>query len=136
MNITSVQAQQHVYSVKNMRVIAQCTHSKKEVAMKKTVCIFAYLVLSSVSQANASPYPLGSMTCDDIGAFATQAMQWREDGIVLKDARVRLDGLRAQETVEKKNMRMVMEIVYGGHGDSWTVESAGNIMRVDCETGR
>ena len=104
--------------------------------MKKTVWYFTWLVLSAVTQAHASPYPLGDMTCNDIGAFATQAMQWREDGISLKDARTRLDGLRAEESVEKKNMRAVMDIVYGGHGDSWTVESAGNIMRVDCESGR
>lgn len=104
--------------------------------MKKTDVYLTVCLLFGVTQAQASPYPLGSMTCDDIGAFASQAMQWREDGVPLKDARTRLDGLRAEESVEKKNMRAVMEIVYGGHGDSWTVESAGNIMRVDCESGR
>jgi hypothetical protein len=104
--------------------------------MKKTILYLSVFVLCGVTQAQASPYPLGSMTCQDIGTFASQAMQWREDGVLLKEARTRLDELRAQESVEKNNMRMVMEIDYGGHGDSWTVESAGNIMRVDCESGR
>ena len=105
--------------------------------MKKTVVCAAWAVLCAVAPVHASPYPLGSMTCNDIGAFATQAMQWREDGVSFKDAKTRLDALRPEEeSVEKKNMRMVMEIVFGGYGDSWTVESAGNIMRVDCESGR
>jgi hypothetical protein len=33
-------------------------------------------------------------------------------------------------------MTNVMRLVFGGYGDSWTVESANNIMRTDCETGR
>jgi hypothetical protein len=34
------------------------------------------------------------------------------------------------------NLRTVLSWVYGGYGDSWTVESAGDAMRIDCETGR
>jgi len=33
-------------------------------------------------------------------------------------------------------MLTVMSLVYGGYGDSWTVESDSNVMRTDCETGR
>ena len=32
------------------------------------------------SAALAAPYPLGSMTCADIGAFASEAMSWRKEG--------------------------------------------------------
>lgn len=104
--------------------------------MKKPLWIFMYSVLCTVTQVYASPYPLGSMSCDDIGAFATQAMQWREDGVQYKEAKTRLDALRPDESVEKKNMRMVMQLVYGNYGDSWTVQSAGSVMKMDCESGR
>jgi hypothetical protein len=104
--------------------------------MKKTLLIFMYVVLCAVTQVHASPYPLGSMSCDDIGTFATQAMQWREDGVQYKEAKTRLDALRPDESVEKKNMSTVMQLVYGSYGDSWTLESAGSIMKTDCESGR
>lgn len=87
-------------------------------------------------QAFAGTYPLGSMSCEDIGRFASQAMQWREDGLVPIDARHRLEQLKPEDSVEKKNMLMVLSLVYGGYGDSWTVEGAGNAMLKDCETGR
>ena len=104
--------------------------------MKKTASLFVCTVFCSVLTAHAAPYPLGSMTCQDIGQFASQAMQWREDGVKLPDAKTRLDQLRPEDSVEKKNMRMVMALVYGGYGDGWTVESAGTVMQVDCESGR
>ena len=104
--------------------------------MKKPLWIFMYVVLCSATQVHAGPYPLGSMSCDDIGAFASQAMQWREDGIKYKEAKTRLDALRPDESVEKKNMRIVMQLVFGNYGDNWTVESAGSTMKTDCESGR
>jgi len=84
----------------------------------------------------AGTYPLGSMTCPEIGQFASKAMQWREDGVTPKEAVARLEQLRPGESVEKKNLMMVLSLVYGGYGDSWTVKSAGDAMRIDCETGR
>ena len=32
-----------------------------------------------VHPLSAAPYPLGTMTCDDIGAFASEAMRWRKE---------------------------------------------------------
>ena len=90
----------------------------------------------STVPAIAGTYPLGDMTCPEIGQFASQAMQWREDGVRYKEAKTRLDALRPDESVEKKNMRVVMQLVYGNYGDSWTVESAGSTMKMDCESGR
>ena len=88
------------------------------------------------TQVFAGTYPLGSMTCDDIGRFASEAMQWRESGLQPKEARQRLDQLKPEMSVERKNMLTVLSLVYGGYGDSWTVESAGNAMKKDCETDR
>ncbi len=104
--------------------------------MKKPLWIFIFSVLCSFTQVHAAPYPLGSMSCDDIGTFASLAMQWREDGVRYKEAKTRLDELSPDESVEKKNMRVVMQLVYGNYGDSWTVESAGSTMKIDCESGR
>jgi hypothetical protein len=78
--------------------------------MKKPLWISIYFVLCSSTYVHAAPYPLGSMSCDDIGAFASQAMQWREDGVLYKEAKTRLDALRSDESVEKKNMRVVMQL--------------------------
>lgn len=97
---------------------------------------FVCAMFVSVLTAHAAPYPLGSMSCKDIGVFASQAMQWRESGVSLTDAKTRLDGLQPEDSVEKKNLRMVLALVYGSYGDSWTVESAGTVMQVDCESGR
>jgi len=38
--------------------------------------------------------------------------------------------------VERKNLDLVLRMVFGRYGNSWTVESAGNVIRSDCETGR
>ena len=104
--------------------------------MKKPLWLFIYVVLCSATQVHAGPYPLGSMSCDDIGSFASQAMQWREDGVKYKEAKTRLDALRPDESIEKKNMRTVMQLVFGNYGDSWTVECAGSSMIKDCESVR
>ena len=90
----------------------------------------------STAQAFAGTYPLGDMTCPEIGQFASKAMQWREDGVMPKEALQRLENQRPGESVEKKNLLMVLSLVYGGYGDSWTVKSAGDAMRIDCQTGR
>ena len=101
---------------------------------------FHYAVLAgwifSTAHAFAGTYPLGDMTCPEIGQFASKAMQWREDGVTPKEAVQRLENLRPGESVEKKNLLMVLSLVYGGYGDSWTVKSAGDAMRIDCQTGR
>jgi hypothetical protein len=90
----------------------------------------------SAIQVLAGTYPLGDMTCPEIGQFASKAMQWREDGVTAKEAVQRLDNLRPGESVEKKNLLMVLSLVYGGYGDGWTVKSAGDAMRIDCQAGR
>ena len=90
----------------------------------------------SAAQTFAGTYPLGNMTCPEIGQFASKAMQWREDGVTPKEAVQRLEQMRPGESVEKKNMRMLIQLVYGSYGDNWTVESAGTTMKMDCESGR
>lgn len=99
--------------------------------------LLATLIIAlAASSAGAAPYPLGTMTCDDIGAFASEAMGWRKSGMTRDQALAELDKRSYNDPVEKENLLAVMDLVFGSYGRSWTVESAGNIMRTDCKTGR
>lgn len=89
----------------------------------------------SAIQVLAGTYPLGDMTCPEIGQFASKAMDWSSD-VMPKEALQLLENLRPGESVEKKNLLMVLTLVYGGYGDGWTVKSAGDAMRIDCQAGR
>ena len=97
---------------------------------------FAFLLVVAACSAQAAPYPLGTMTCDDIGAFASEAMTWRKSDVTYDDAKMRLEKIEYGDPVEKKNLTIVLAYVYGNYGNNWTVESAGNVMRSDCLRGR
>lgn len=97
--------------------------------------LFAMLAFASCG-VHAAPYPLGTMTCDDIGAFASEAMTWRKSHVSREEARMRLDQRDYGDPVEKKNLVIILDLVYGNYGNNWTVESAGNVMRSDCRKGR
>ena len=84
----------------------------------------------------AAPYPLGSMTCADIGAFASEAMSWRKEGQSRDQALAALEKRAYNDPVEKKNLTTIVDLVFGSYGRNWSVESAGTVMRTDCETGR
>jgi hypothetical protein len=98
---------------------------------------FIPLILAVIScNATAAPYPLGTMTCDDIGAFASEAMTWRKSHVTYDEAQQRLEEREYGDPVEKKNLTIILRYVYGSYGNNWTVESAGNVMRSDCRRGR
>ena len=87
--------------------------------------------------ALSAPYPLGTMSCDDIGAFASEAMRWRkEQKIPYEEAAQRLEVRDYGDPVEKKNLSIILDYVYGNYGNNWSVEVAGNVMRSDCRNGR
>ncbi len=94
------------------------------------------LMLLPAAAAFAAPYPLGALSCKDMGEFASQAMQWRESGITREQALGKLDERPFGDPVERKNFELVLRMVFGRYGNSWTVQSAGNVIRSDCETGR
>lgn len=97
---------------------------------------FYLLLLLGASKVVAAPYPLGTMTCDDIGAFASEAMTWRKSFIDFEEAMARLEEREYGDPVEKKNLTIILDYVYGSFGNNWTVVSAGNVMRSDCRKGR
>ncbi|MBT6529380.1 MAG: hypothetical protein HOK99_00510 [Betaproteobacteria bacterium] len=87
--------------------------------------------------ASAAPYPLGTMSCDDIGNFASEAMRWRKEELATyEEAMARLEERTYADAVEKKNLSIVVDYVFGNFGRNWTIESAGNVFRSDCEKGR
>lgn len=102
--------------------------------MTSRLLLLGLLVCSTA--APAAPYPLGTMTCADIGKFASEAMNWRKEGQSRDQALATLDQRTFNDPVEKKNLTTVVNLVFGSYGNNWTVESAGNVMRIDCETGR
>ncbi len=101
-----------------------------------TRLILSAFFIAFAAGAQAAPYPLGTMTCDDIGKFASEAMQWRKDGMTRDQAMAELENRSYNDPVEKKNLIAVAGMVFGGYGRNWTVETAGNVMRNDCLKGR
>jgi len=97
---------------------------------------FLLLGLLATSAAVQAAYPLGTMTCDDIASFASEAMSWRKEGQTREQVLAALEKRAYNDPVEKKNLTVIVDLVFGSYGRNWTVESAGNIMRTDCMTGR
>jgi hypothetical protein len=97
-----------------------------------------YLLLALLAMATSvqAAYPLGTMTCDDIASFASEAMSWRKQGQTREQALAALEERKYNDPVEKKNLTAIVDLVFGPYGRNWTVESAGNVMRTDCMTGR
>lgn len=106
-----------------------------KISAAKTACILLTAAFCTRPVA-AAPYPLGTLSCRDMGEFASQAMQWRESGMTREEALAKLDERRYGDPVERKNLEQVLKMVFGRYGNAWTVESAGNAIRSDCETGR
>lgn len=106
--------------------------------IRRPVSLFAILLLPLLAgPAEAAPYPLGSMTCADIGKFASEVMAAKKAGRSRDDAVASLDQRQwGDEAVERKNLTDIIHILYGNLGRNLGVQSAGAVMKTDCETGR
>ena len=106
-------------------------------ATNRTVRPIACLLFAPATcQAIAAPYPLGTMTCDDIGAFASEAMAGRKSQVSYEEATMRVENREYADPVEMKNLAAILGFVYGNYGNNWSIEAAGNVMRSDCRKGR
>jgi hypothetical protein len=95
------------------------------------------IVATGAPLAHAGNYPLGTMTCDDIGRFASETMAAKKSGQSLDDALAALDTRSyGDAAVEKRNLTDVTRILHGNRGRNLGVESAGKIMKGECEFGR
>ena len=63
--------------------------------------------------AMAAPYPLGSMTCADIGQFASEAMSWRKEGRSREQGAVRLALLTELSRVIQTHTQTVSAVLRG-----------------------
>lgn len=95
----------------------------------------AWLCAFALTSA-AADYPLGTMTCADIGAFASEVMAAKKAGRSKEDALAALDTRTYGDPVEKRNLTDVVDILYGNLGRNLGVQSAGAVLKTDCETGR
>jgi hypothetical protein len=64
---------------------------------------FFFLLAVATCSAQAAPYPLGTMTCDDIGAFASQAMTWRKSHVTHDEAKLKLEEREYGESSRKES---------------------------------
>jgi len=96
----------------------------------------ATLLYALALPSMAADYPLGTMTCADIGAFASEAMAAKKAGRSKDDALAALETRTYGDPVEKRNLTDVVEILYGNLGRNLGVQSAGAVLKTDCETGR
>jgi len=98
--------------------------------------LLAALLCISAQGVLAADYPLGTMTCADIGAFASETMAAKKAGRTKEDALAGLETRTYGDPVEKRNLTDVVEILYGNLGRNLGVQSAGAVMKTDCESGR
>ncbi len=96
----------------------------------------AVALLLACGGAAAANYPLGTMTCEDIGRFASETMAAKKAGRSREEALAALETRSYGDPVEKSNLADVIEILYGNLGRNLGVQSAGAVLKKDCETGR
>lgn len=94
------------------------------------------LLLAVGTEACAADYPLGTLTCDDMGKFASEVMAAKKEGRSKEDALAALETRTYGDPVEKTNLTDVVYILYGNLGRNLGVASAGAVIRTDCEMGR
>ncbi len=98
--------------------------------------LFAALLCAVAQNAAAADYPLGTMTCADIGTFASETMAAKKAGRSKEDALAALETRTYGDPVEKRNLADVVDILYGNLGRNLGVQSAGAVLKTDCESGR
>ncbi|MBI1397256.1 MAG: hypothetical protein GC151_14890 [Betaproteobacteria bacterium] len=94
------------------------------------------LSLATFGVAHAANYPLGTMTCEDMGRFAVETMTAKQAGRSKQDALAALETRTYGDPVEKKNLTDVVHILYGNLGRNLSPKTAGAVIRSDCQAGR
>lgn len=98
--------------------------------------LFPLLLCVLAQGALAADYALGTMTCADMGAFASETMAAKKAGRTKEDALAALETRTYGDPVEKRNLADVIAILYGNLGRNLGVQSAGAVIKTDCESGR
>jgi len=83
----------------------------------------------------ASAYDLGSMTCDDMGTYAAEAMRARSAGTAKEDFVAALEQRTFKADVEKRNLQDVAALIYGRLGSQlFDDKAAFAVIKTDCLT--
>jgi len=98
--------------------------------------LFAAVLCVLAQGTSAADYALGTMTCADMGAFASETMAAKKAGRTKEDALAALETRTYGDPVEKRNLADVIAILYGNLGRNLGVQSAGAVIKTDCESGR
>jgi hypothetical protein len=99
------------------------------------LCLAAPLALA-LAPAFAGNYPLGTMTCDDIGQYAKELVTGIDAKKPKEVALQELAARKFNDPVEKKTLTDVLNVMYDGFGQSLYPDTAYGVMKYDCEKGR
>ena len=103
--------------------------------MKKFQLVSAVVMLLGWTLPSAA-YDTGSMTCHDIGQFASATMQAREQGKTKEESLAVVAGQDFKYPVEKSNLTSVVKLIYGRVGDQLAgPQAAYNVVKRDCDIG-
>lgn len=103
---------------------------------KPIIALSASAALMAALPAPAGNYPLGTMTCDDIGQYARELVTGIDAKKSKEVALQELDARTFKDPVEKKTLTDVLNVMYDGFGQSLYPDTAYGVMKFDCEKGR
>lgn len=104
--------------------------------MKTISLLFACTALAAALPATGGNYPLGTMTCDDIGRYAKELVIGIDAKKTKEAALQELDARTFKDPVEKTTLTDVLNVMYDGFGQSLYPDTAYSAMKFDCEKGR
>jgi hypothetical protein len=96
-----------------------------------TVCATAIPLI-----AHAGNYPLGTLTCDDMGLYAKELVIASEAKKSKETALQELQARKFNDPVEQKALTDVLNLVYSDFGQQLSADVAYGAIKYDCEKGR
>lgn len=99
--------------------------------------VMVFITTLTLFPSFAFGYDLGSMTCRDIGEFASATVAGKKNGRPYKDAVALVKKKTKGYAVEKKNLLQVVDGVYKQpYGKNLSEEGARMAFTADCEAQR
>jgi hypothetical protein len=86
--------------------------------------------------AFAGNYPLGTLSCDDIGLYAKELVIGMDAKKPKEAALQELTARKFNDPVEQQALTEVLNVMYSDFGKSLYPDVAYGMMKYDCEKGR
>ena len=98
--------------------------------MKKLIAVASVLLIGSAAHA----YDTGSMSCEDIGQFASAVVEGKGKGTTYKQAVAKIEKtVPAKYKVERKNCKDIVKLLYvKEEGKHLNTDGAYSVMKADC----